>query len=50
MEWPVWRLVSKQVASLQEIDTHWDIIDVLKANDVLDFIDDVQRQFAEKKQ
>jgi hypothetical protein len=34
-EWPVWRLVIEGVASLPEIDAHWDLDDVYRANDAL---------------
>lgn len=36
MELVVWRLVTEKVASLQEIDEHWCIDDVFKANAMLD--------------
>jgi len=36
MELVVWRLVTEKVASLQEIDEHWCINDVFKANAMLD--------------
>jgi hypothetical protein len=39
-EWMIWRLVSRGIANLQEIDTHWTIVDVLKANDALDVLDE----------
>jgi hypothetical protein len=35
-EWPVWRIITAGMATLQEIDTHWTLIDVDNANDVLD--------------
>ncbi len=38
----MWRLVVEQVATLQEIDEHWTIEDVLDANEALDVFDDAQ--------
>ena len=34
--WPIWRLVLAQIATLQEIDCHWSLVDVLHANHLLD--------------
>jgi hypothetical protein len=36
----IWRLVTRKVATLQEVRTFWDIIDVLTANEALDLQDD----------
>ena len=44
MQWPVWRLVTRRVATLQELETHWSITDLFDANDVLDALDEVQQQ------
>jgi hypothetical protein len=35
----IWRLVLRQVATLQEIETHYDIVDVMDANEALDLQD-----------
>ena len=34
----IWRLVGNRVATLQEIDSHYDLIDVLDANETLDIL------------
>jgi hypothetical protein len=36
LDWCIWRLVTGRVASLQEIDTHYDIVEVFDANEALD--------------
>jgi hypothetical protein len=35
----VWRLVHKRIATVQEIDTHWSLVDVMQANLSLDAIE-----------
>lgn len=37
------RLVSRQVATLQELETHYDIDDVADMNEVLDLMDEAER-------
>jgi len=32
----VWRCILERIATLQEIETHWSLIDLMDANDVLD--------------
>ena len=44
MQWPVWRLVTRRIATLHEIETHWSINDLFDANEVLDALDEVQQQ------
>lgn len=40
--WLVWRLVAAGVATLQEIDSHYSVTDVLDANEALDVWDDLK--------
>lgn len=42
------RLVIRQVASLQEIDTHFDIVDLWDANEALDIQDEAEWRAAQK--
>ena len=32
----MWRLVLAQIATLQEIETHWSLLDLLDGNEALD--------------
>lgn len=34
-EWPIWRLVFAEEATLSEIDHHYTVADIAKANEVL---------------
>jgi hypothetical protein len=40
----VWRLVVEQVATLREIDTHYDLIDLLDAHEALDLKYEAEEQ------
>lgn len=46
----MWRLITyePQVASLQEIETHYSLDDVLKANAVLDYKEELRRKASKK--
>lgn len=44
-EYPIWRLVSARVATLSEIEQHWDWEDIDLANAVLDNKEDVGEAF-----
>jgi len=35
-EFPCWRLVIEKIASLEELETHWSLDDVARANAILD--------------
>jgi len=37
LTWPIWRLITAKVATLEEIETHWSLDDLIDANDALDF-------------
>jgi len=41
-EWPIWRLVIKQIATLTELENTWSYLDVLAANAVLDMEKDYE--------
>jgi hypothetical protein len=41
-EFFLWRLVINQCATLQELDTHWSIDDVMRANAVLDVKEEIE--------
>ncbi len=47
--WPIWRLILQGVATLQEIETHWSLSDVVAANRALDAKLDAERQAYEKQ-
>lgn len=40
----VWRLVTRRVATLAEIEGSWSFLDLQKANAMLDYTDDIERQ------
>jgi hypothetical protein len=40
----VWRLVIRKIATLQEIETHYSLIDLMDANEVLDLQDRAESQ------
>lgn len=50
MRWEVWRLVLAEppVASLYEIKTHWDILDLVEANEALDVREEMIEEAAER--
>lgn len=44
-EFYIWRLVAwEKCATLKEIDTHWTVRDVLKANAMVDFKSDIEEE------
>jgi hypothetical protein len=45
----IWRVVLSKIATLQEIETHWSLIDLLDANEVLDYRDYISEQESNKK-
>jgi hypothetical protein len=45
---PIWRLVFDKVATLQEIENHWSLDDVMRAMSLLDFRADIQSENAKK--
>lgn len=44
----MWRLVIEQIATLEEMDRHWTLTDIYKANALLDMKADMQAE-AERK-
>lgn len=44
----MWRLVIDQVATLQELDSHWSLDDIYRANALLDMRADTQAKAREK--
>ena len=48
VELPIWRLVVHRVATLQELETHWSLDDVDKANAMLDMKVDLDYQQQQK--
>jgi hypothetical protein len=48
-EWLVWRLVLEQVATLEEIERHYSIDDVLTANDALDYLAAVNQEVTKRR-
>jgi len=48
IDWLFWRPIVKGVATLEEIETHWDLTDLLDANEALDVMDDLERLQAKK--
>lgn len=48
MNWLVWALVLENVATLQEIETHYDLCDVLDAHAALEYKAEVLRRSVPK--
>jgi hypothetical protein len=48
-EWAIWRLVTEKIATLKEIDEHWSLEDIDKANAVLDMRREIERLQSEKR-
>ena len=44
------RLVTRKVATLQEIETHYDIVDVYDVNEALDLADEAERLQAKEQE
>lgn len=44
----IWRLVVNRIASLQEIDTHYDIVELFDANEALDLQEAANRAAQER--
>lgn len=36
VDWLIWRIVVAKMATLEEIDTHWTVDDLMDAHDALD--------------
>ena len=47
LNWLIWRLVVERVATLQEIETFYDVLNVLDANEALDLREEAERRAAE---
>lgn len=47
LKWLVWRLVLEHVATLREIETYYDLLDVLDANEALDIKEEAERRATE---
>jgi hypothetical protein len=41
--WPVWRLVTKRIATLREIEEWWCLSDLVMANEAQDLAEEVER-------
>lgn len=39
--WPVWRIVRAGMTTIEEVDRHWWIDDVLDANEALDLSEEI---------
>lgn len=48
-EYPVWRLVIQKVANLHEIETFWNLDDLIMANAMLDMQADIEMDVSRKK-
>lgn len=44
----IWRVVTRQIATLSEINKNWDINDLYDGNEALDIMDEAERRAAEK--
>ncbi len=48
MQWSIWRVVLENLATLEEVETHWSIHDLQEANEVLDYREYVRSMEIEK--
>jgi hypothetical protein len=46
--WPVWRLVTAKVATLQEIRSSWYLEDIRDGNEALDALAEAEAELAER--
>jgi len=44
----IWRLVLEKIATLQEIENHWTLTDLLDAHDALNYRDYIMRKAEDK--
>jgi hypothetical protein len=42
LEWPVWRLIARGLATLAELETNWSMADLGQALDYLDYLDETE--------
>lgn len=40
----IWRPVFKQLATLQEVETHWSLDDLLEAHELLNIVEDEEQR------
>jgi hypothetical protein len=50
MPWPVWRVWLSGKATLQEMDTHWSYLDLVRANEALDIDDEIEERLTEQNE
>ncbi len=50
LEWMVWRVVSERIATLREIETYYDLVDLMDAHAVLDIKDQLEEKAARRAQ
>lgn len=43
LDWFIWRLVLAQVVTLQELETHWSVVDMLDAHEAIDLQEEAER-------
>ncbi|MCP4570698.1 MAG: hypothetical protein GY841_24195 [FCB group bacterium] len=46
----VWRVVSERIATLREIETYYDLVDLMDAHAVLDIKDQLEEKAARRAQ
>jgi len=46
LSWLIWRLVVNNVATLKEIETYYDLVDVFDAHDALDVKEELEHKSA----
>lgn len=46
MNWLMWRPVIERVTTLQEIETHWDLMDLFCCHEALDLREEAERRAA----
>lgn len=50
MDMFVWRPILAQIATLQEIETHWGMLDLISAHEALDIQHDAEQHSMKKAQ
>lgn len=44
INWLIWRPIVERIAGLEEINTHYDLVDLLSAHEALDVRDEAERR------
>ncbi len=48
--WEVWRVVLAKIATLHEVETKWNLCDLMDANEALDVMAEMEQEAQERNQ